>query len=225
MTWRIALPCGGPYTASRREPACAANQIAQTVERTGSSDPLPFARVHHGAGGKELFEVDVDIDAFQWLSKGCEELIGPRVEEHWPDEGHVTGSCRFRLLPDPPLSGSRRLPCLRALMQPASRGRAHITAPADATRGCVPNRSAPPGQRLGGARQVHQLTHSERDSRQARNRSRFEAADSSDNPSASARAGTRAGLAARLFDSQRFSGGHWARIPRHFRLFLHRLSA
>jgi hypothetical protein len=145
------------------EPACAAGQIAQTVVRTGSSDPLPFARVHHGAGGKELFEVDVDLDVFECLSKGCEELIGRRVEEHSPDEGPRDRKLPLRLLRGPPLSGSRRLPCRRALMQPAPRGRAHITAAADATCGCVPNRSAPPGQRLGGARS--ELSKTQRDNR------------------------------------------------------------
>jgi hypothetical protein len=82
------------YRIQLRTSLCR-KQIAQTVERTGSSDPLPFARVHHGAQGKELFEVEVDVDVFQCLSKGCEHFIGQRVEELWPDQRHVTGSCRF----------------------------------------------------------------------------------------------------------------------------------
>jgi hypothetical protein len=52
------------YRIQLRTSLCR-KQIAQTVERTGSSDPLPFARVHHGAQGKELFEVEVDVDVFQ----------------------------------------------------------------------------------------------------------------------------------------------------------------
>jgi len=38
-------------------------------------------------------EVDVDPDVFQRRSKGCDELVGQRVEEQAPDYGYVTGSC------------------------------------------------------------------------------------------------------------------------------------
>ena len=94
-------------------------------------DALPFTRIHHGAGGKELFEVDVDADVFQCLStgvRGAHRATGLRTfAGRRPRDRELP----LRLLRDPPLSGSRRLPCRRALTQPAQRDRAHITAAAD----------------------------------------------------------------------------------------------
>src|ERR1700757_3974221 len=42
---------------------------------------------HHGTGGNVLFEIHVHVDVFERRGKGCEQVVGQRIEEQPADQG------------------------------------------------------------------------------------------------------------------------------------------